>query len=270
MFSTGTNGIDLMYWNGRLTNALAFTFNTLDALGRKEFVETTYEQWSESAATNADWILETLSRVNNGGDSQEAKQLLADGLEKAYWERLSEFKVSVVNHGLVEQCSIFESAVTDTLRRIFSLKPEIAAGLLKEELIPVSCLLTNEDVPVKEILVSWKLQNFSRESVEKKLKYFQRHFGIDKARLCDPSRFNEKLRLQYKGKGAEFISAIYCKRHVIIHDLQRPVADYNELKYYHEFLGQVLSGLLLEVLDKFHLEPLILGTKLKGRQSEAL
>ncbi len=262
MFRTSLNGIDLVYWNGRLANALAFTRNALDAISKKEFVEDSFAQWEEHATRNVDSILNAYKDVNPQFNYEETRARFVSSLNKQYWERHTHFQSTILNLGLVEQCSIFESAITDTLKRIFINRPELLTGLMKKENIPIEYLIENAKRPLEDALREWKLRNFSRESLEKKLKFFEHHFAISRKSVCDPENFGAKSRVKFKGRGVGYISEIFEMRHLIVHDLRRPLTEFDGLKDCHEFLMQVLHGLLWEVHERFKLEVLALGSKM--------
>jgi|GEM_PF-4875400 len=271
MYTTKDDGIDLMYWEAQLNDAIVTIWRLIQALTDTEFINKQYNSWIRSAESNTEDVLKMQKELVSAGESfdeTEFRKKALDGMKSAFWENINRYGSTLVNLGLVEQCSIFERAIVDTLSRVFKNRQEVFLAIVRKEHIDVDTAVELGDrTKLISHLIDRKLSTISREGIESKIKYFDKYFGISMEQVFASKVFSgdELLRdvVDYRG----LLVNIFSLRNDIVHGLKRPVKDYDELSKYHHFLSKTIAQLLVQVWRKLKFKIYVLGVEMGGKQS---
>ncbi len=183
--------------------------------------------------------------------SDDIALVMTEQTERNMRERIDKHEIRIINQGLVNFCTIWdtflESLLDSVLRKDVRILYGVAEGKnisLKEIVELASVETVIEKVRTKEV------RNFSFEDIFKRFQYLETKIGIRTDEVFVWKNQTEEVQKILAGWNFENLEEIYLKRHSIVHRDDAPITSLSELETIEEFFIHMLLNLALLVKKK--------------------
>lgn len=247
-YEQGIPQIMLFSFLNRFTDTRVFIRDLLDILSpNKSMLVKRSMQGVPGLLSNPKYLKQALV-------SEEIFQLAMDTMEKGMREKIDKYDLRIINQGLVNYCTLWDTFLESLLDSILRNNVKILYGVAEGKNINLKDILELGSVEAVVQKVRAKVvRDFAFEDITNRFQYLDTKLGIRTVEVFEWKVQNDEMKETLKGWNLGTLEKIYQKRHSIVHQDDTPITSSSELEIIDNFFIQLLFNLTLLVQKKHNM-----------------